>query len=102
MSNIKTRLQQLEKKAGLGDRMKYMCVIDNLTHWDTPEERAKGYKIQPCAKWAGGTGGEPFYLASWEDVEKFESRPDVELLIIEFGTKPASEAAQDEPSLIVT
>ena len=72
---VKTRIQKLEAAAGLGDVNKFLCV-----KWDEPEQT--GYKIQPFALANGGTGADPFYLATWEDVEAFEARPDVDLFVI--------------------
>lgn len=87
MSNLTARLQQLEKQSGAHDVYKYMCVISpEWLHWDTPEESAKGYKIQPFTTSQGGTGGAPFYLATREDLQAFAARPDVDLAVIEIGT----------------
>jgi hypothetical protein len=81
MSN-KQRIQQLEKTHA-PKKKKYLCVI-GLECWDSPEEKAKGYKVQPCTVESGGTGGEPFYIATREDLDKFAARDDVDLDIIEF------------------
>ena len=68
---VKTRIQKLEAAAGLGDVNKFLCV-----------KGIEPYKIQPYTLDNGGTGADPFYLATWEDVEAFEARPDVDLFVI--------------------
>jgi hypothetical protein len=83
--SIKNRIVKLEDAAGIGARLKYLCVITPswAEGWDSPREKANGYKIQPCTREYGGTGGEPFYLATREELEAFQARPDVDLDIIE-------------------
>lgn len=88
--NINSRLAKLETAAGIGKRYGYMLVINNL-FWKDDPERAKGYKIQPYMQSAGGTGGEPFYLATVEEVDEFRKRPDVELSIYIMGDLTAHE-----------
>lgn len=86
--NAKTRIKQLEKTHGTGKVNKYLCVIrPEWMEWDTPEEKAKGYKVQPCVKEFGGTGGEPFYIATRKELDEFAARPGVDLDIIEFGNE---------------
>jgi hypothetical protein len=87
--NAKQRIKQLEKARGAGKVKKYLCVI-GLSGWDTPEEQAKGFKVQPCTVQFGGTGGEPFYIATQKELDEFAARADVDLDIIEI--KYASEA----------
>jgi len=96
MANLKGRITRLETDAGIGARMRYMLVIDYITGWDPPEERAKGYKIQPYIVTAGGTGEKPFYLATWGDVETFADRPDVDLAIYQYGKAPGEPEAEGE------
>lgn len=68
-----------------------MCVI-GLECWDTPEEKAKGYKVQPYTVEFGGTGGEPFYIQTQEDLDKFAARDDVDLDILQIAwDKPKAE-----------
>ncbi len=87
MSNLNNRIKQLEEKAGISDVNKYMCVIVKgwAYGWDTPEERAKGYKIQPLFASAGGVDKEPFYLATETELDEFAARHDVELITIHVG-----------------
>lgn len=86
--NNKSRLKQLEKASGAGKVKKYMCVI-GLGFWDTPEEQAKGYKVQCCTIEAGGTGGNSFYFKTRKELDEFAARADVDLDTIEI--KYASE-----------
>lgn len=79
---IKTRVKKIETASGLDRKNKYMLVVGNPMDELDPEPEP-GYKIQPFIVSAGGTGGDPFYLATWADVEAFEARPDVQLTIIE-------------------
>ena len=82
MASKQARIKQLEKaSAANGGKYKYACVI-GLDCWDTPEEKELGFKIQPYLVTAGGTGGEPFYLKTQADLDKFAARDDVELCII--------------------
>lgn len=81
--SAKTRIKQLEKTHA-PKKKKYMCVI-GLEFWDTPEEKAKGYKVQPFTVESGGTGGEPFYIATREELDKFAARDDVDLDIIQYS-----------------
>ena len=84
--SIQARVTQLEKRSGAHGIYKYMCVIPpDWLQWNTPEESARGYKIQPFIVASGGTGGAPFYLATREDLQAFAARPDVELAVIEIG-----------------
>jgi hypothetical protein len=89
---LKTRLAKLEQ--GIAPKVKkYLCVI-GPAEWDTTEEKAKGYKIQPCTREAGGTGGDPFYIATEAEFEKFAAREDIELDIIRIvyeDKKPADD-----------
>src|SRR5688500_10262766 len=89
MSNLTNRVNKLENSQGMGKRMKYMCVITEgwASGMDTPEERAKGYKIQPYIQSAGGTGGKPFYLATEAELQEFAARDDVELFVLRVGYK---------------
>ena len=85
MSNLKTRITKLETARGAGKVNKYLCVIDNLLDaWDTPEEKAKGYKVQPYTAKFGGTGGGCFYFKTCEELDAFAARDDVDLTIIMF------------------
>jgi len=86
-SNLQNRVKTLEKDSGAGDVYKYMCVVMEgwAAGWDTPEERAKGYKIQPLMAKAGGTGGGVFYLQTETDLNEFAARPDVNLVVIRVG-----------------
>ncbi len=83
MTNNKQRIKQLEKTHAPKTK-KYLCVI-GLECWDTPEEKAKGYKVQPFAVEYGGTGGEPFYIATREKLDTFAARADVDLDIIQYS-----------------
>lgn len=98
MRNHNSRLAKLEWKAGIGKQSLYLCFIppDWLT-WDTPAETTKGYKIQPCMTTAGGTGGEPFYLATRDDLDAFAARPDVNLTIIRAFGQETQEATNEQP-----
>lgn len=86
-NNLRSRVNKLEAAQGIGRRMKYMCVLMQgwADGWDTPEEKAKGYKIQPFIQSAGGTGGEPFYIRTEQGLNEFAARDDVELTIIKIG-----------------
>jgi hypothetical protein len=95
MTNLNSRINKLETDAGIGDRHGYMLVIDYLTGWDPPEERAKGYKIQPYTVQFGGTGEQPFYIKTWPEVEAFAARPDVELHVYQFGKAPGEPDQQE-------
>jgi hypothetical protein len=92
---IKSRLTKLEAAAGVGEVYSYGLVITN--GWaegiTTPEERAKGYKIQSYIRSAGGTGDGEFYLPTIQDVIAFGNRPDVDLHITYFGGLTPEEAA---------
>jgi len=79
--SIKTRLVQLEK-ARAPKAKKYLCVIAEF--FGTPEEKAKGFKVQCAPLEFGGTGGEPFYLATQADLDAFCAREDVHLDIVRF------------------
>lgn len=94
MNTHEYRIKKLEMFTGMGAIYKYICVICEgwAAVWDTPEERAKGYKIQPCIPSAGGTGGKVFYLATWDDVQAFEARDDVDLKIYRYGVNENAEA----------
>jgi hypothetical protein len=78
---LRNRLAKIERALGAHDKHGYLCVTgpDSLA---ADEEAEKGYKIQPLVKSAGGTGEAPFHLATWEEVEAFAARPDVELTIL--------------------
>jgi len=56
-----------------------------------PEERAKGYKVQPWIESFGGNGGAPFYLATREELYTFAARDDVDLIIVVTGANEESE-----------
>jgi len=71
---VKQRVKKLEAAAGLTTVFKYLCV-----KWIEPDP--EGYKIQPFTMANGGTGADPFCLATWEEVEAFEARPDVDLFM---------------------
>ncbi len=90
----KQRIKQLEKASGTGKKKKYLCVM-GLEFWDSPEVQAKGYKVQPYMVEAGGTGGEPFYIATKKELDEFAARPDVDLDIVNFNFTEASEAIGD-------
>jgi hypothetical protein len=90
MGNHNGRVARLETAAGVHAVHKYMCVVG--TGWETPEELAKGYKVQPMMASAGGTGGDPFYLATWDEVEAFAARPDVRLAVVRYFDNPSRKA----------
>ncbi len=94
MSSHKNRIAQLEKQSGAHDVYKYMCVIPGewMSSWDSSDERAKGYKIQPLINSAGGNGGEPFYIATEAELNEFAARPDVDLQIIVISYESAADA----------
>jgi hypothetical protein len=98
MSNLNSRINKLETAQGMGARMGYMCVISEgwAAGLDSPEERARGYKVQPYIRERGGTGGEPFYIQTREELDQFAARPDVELLIIRVGHE--NEAGENSPA----
>ncbi len=80
--SIKSRLIGLEK-ARAPKVNKYLCVYyDPIEAGGPPEERAKGYKVQPAPKEYGGIGGEPFYLATKADLDAFAARDDVDLATV--------------------
>ncbi len=88
--NAKQRIKQLEKQRGAGKVKKYLCVI-GLGGWDSPEEQAKGFKVQPYTVEFGGTGGEPFYIATRKELDEFAARADVDLGIIEIVCASAED-----------
>ncbi len=92
--SIKNRLVKLEAAQGVNKVDKYICVFPTpwTSGWDTPEEKA-GFKIQPCVKEFGGTGGASFYLATQKELDAFGARPDVDLTIIniEFTDTPITQ-----------
>lgn len=90
MTTNKNRLTRLEKQSGTGKVKKYLCVI-GLSGWDSPEEKAKGYKVQPCTVEFGGTGGEPFYLKTRKELDEFAARSDVELDIVTFNIESEAD-----------
>lgn len=96
--SLKSRVNKLEDAHG-GPVHKYTLVVYDpdgwAGMWDTPEERAKGYKIQPNVRGFDGTGEPPFYLATWPDVEQFAARPDVDLTVIRVGYADANQDAQE-------
>jgi hypothetical protein len=75
--SIKNRIVKLEEAAGVNQVNKYMVVTGGA--FPTND----GYKIQPFVKEQGGTGEDAFYLATWEEVQDFAARPDVDLTVIE-------------------
>lgn len=81
--NAKQRIKQLEKQSGTGKKKNYICVT-GLDSWNSPEEQAKGYRVQPCPVEFGGTGEKPFYIATRKELEEFAARSDVNLDLIEF------------------
>jgi hypothetical protein len=84
MSSYKSRLAKLEA-ATVPTQQKYMVVTwDGKPSNGTPEQDAEGYRIQPISSNPRYPlpDGKPFYLATWEDVQAFEQRPDVELIHI--------------------
>jgi hypothetical protein len=94
MTTNKNRIAQLEKQSGTGKKKKYFCVM-GLEFLESPEVQAKGYKVQPCTVEAGGTGGEPFYIATKKELDEFAARPDVEMDVVNFDFAKASEAIGD-------
>ena len=99
MTNLFGRLKKLEGVHNINVAYKYQLFIGvgwAAGMWDTPEEIAKGYKIQPWSKAAGGTGEDVFYLPTWEAVEAFRTRPDVDLLIIRYGSFPDEQPSNFE------
>ena len=91
--SIKTRLIRLEK-ARTPKVKKYFCLIADVLGIDTPEERAKGFKVQCATVEFGGTGGKPFYLATQADLDAFGAGEDVHLDIVRFvddGSGPEEE-----------
>ncbi len=81
---VETRIKQLEKTNGVGSVKGYMCVF-----FDPPgaEEMSKGYKVQPFIKESGGTGEDPFYLATRAELDAFAARDDVDLTTIKIVYK---------------
>ncbi len=94
MATNKNRLARLEKQGGAVKGKKYLCVI-GLGFWDTPEEQAKGFKVQCCTIEAGGTGGEPFYLKTRKELDEFAARVDVDLDTVEINFQSASGEIED-------
>lgn len=82
----KHRIKQLEKTNGILTVKKYMCVIDEPRGAD-PE----GYKIQPC----NGTGGEPFHLATRDEVDAFGAQPDIDLTIVIFSDEEPDKGGDE-------
>lgn len=93
MSNLQNRVNKLEKDSGTGQRMKYMCV--HGSEYGTPEQRAKGYEIRP-------EGGEPFYLATREELDAFAARPDVDLTTIEVEYVRLDDLGEAQPITTIT
>lgn len=75
--SIKTRIQKIEEKTGINSKHKYILAFGP----EIPER----FKIQSYSLEFGGTGGEDFFLETWEEVEEFNNRPDVALTIIVVG-----------------
>ncbi|GEM_PF-5656089 len=93
MSNLTNRVKRLEQDHAPKVSKYMLNIMPAWADWDTPEEKAKGYKIQCCIPSFGGTGGAPFYLATWADVEAFAARDDVHLDIrAPRGWKPEGAA----------
>jgi hypothetical protein len=95
---IKSRLARLEAKHAPKIRHYMLVTRDRKPN---PEDK-QGYKMQPMKDKEHYTDGEPLFLASWEEVEKFTAAPDVEWTHIDFDIRSASEHAaevieNDEP-----
>jgi hypothetical protein len=94
---IKSRLIQLEK-ARTPKVKRYFCLIADVLGIRTPEEQAKGFEIQCSPLEFGGTGGEPFYLATQAELDAFGAREDVHLDIVRFvdgGSEPEEEEQEE-------
>ena len=88
------RLNRIEKAAGINKAYKYLCFIGP----GGPEP--EGYEVQPNAIQFGGTGADPFYLATRAELEAFGAQPDVELTIVSFvDGAPTIEYNDQEPDL---
>jgi hypothetical protein len=79
----KNRLAKLEKHSGVSEKKNYICFT-GLGFLESSEEKAKGYRVQPCPLEYGGTGEKPFYIATRKELEEFAARSDVHLDLIEF------------------
>ncbi len=84
--NTQARIKQLEKTSCILTVKKYMCFIDEPRGAD-PE----GYKIQPC----NGTGGEPFHLATRDEVDAFSAQPDIYLTIVKFSDEEPDKGGDE-------
>lgn len=87
----RTRIEKLEAAEGRGAVSKYLLVTGSVAQtWGTPEERARGYKIQPT----NGPSAGAVYLKTWEDVEAFAARPDVDLMVVRVERAERTERPQ--------
>jgi hypothetical protein len=88
MTNHKNRLAALEAEQAPA-MQKYMVVTDE----GKPHAGEPGYKIQPVTRdFRTWPTEEPFYLTTWDEVQAFEARADVDLLHIDIcHTDPAGE-----------
>ena len=82
----KTRIKQLEKASGKGEKKKYFCLVNSF---DSPYSPEGGrYKAQAM------DGGEDLYFDTLAELEAFEKRPDIDMTIIRVVY--ASEAIAEE------
>ena len=66
MSKLNNRVKQVEKARGIGDKKRYLCVI----------ETDGGYKVQSLF------GGKDLHFDTRAELDEFEKRPDVELTTV--------------------
>jgi hypothetical protein len=56
-------------------------VLDAL---GIPDGKGNGFRVQPLTLQAGGTGSQPFFIETQEELDAFAARPDVYLMILKF------------------
>jgi len=71
--SAKTRIKQLEKASGKGEKKKYFCLANGF---DSPYPEGGRYKAQAM------DGGEDLYFDTLAELEAFGERADIELTII--------------------
>lgn len=79
----KTRIKQLEKASGKGEKKKYLCVVNEAGG----AFQSEGYKVQSLF------GGENLHFNTRAELDEFSKRPDIDLTLIIL--RYASEAIKD-------
>lgn len=65
----KNRIKKIEQAQGIGEKKKYLCVIDYGND-------DKGYKVQSCF------GGENIHFETRAQLDTFAARPEIDLQIV--------------------